>query len=163
LAREAYQEDARYVIGFIDSFTNAFQSSLESMLNGTKSFGAALRDIFKSVVNDIIKMFTQDLANKVKGWLSKLLHPTGEELPLGANPSGYLGGGKKKTKGKGGMGGGDFGSLIMGSWSDLGLFGRTKDVGIGGGKKGKGNSLFGGFSIIDSLIPQIPCNRLNSA
>jgi hypothetical protein len=96
------------------------------------------------------------LANKVKGWLSKLLHPTGEELPLGANPSGYLGGGKKKTD-TSIMGSGDFGSLILGSYGDLGLFGRTQGIGLGD-KKGKGNGgssgLFGGFSVLDNLIPK---------
>jgi TP901 family phage tail tape measure protein len=152
LAAEAYQYNARYTIQFIDSFTNGFQSGLESILNGTKSFGAALRDMFKGIVNDIIKLFTQDLAEKVKGWLSEMLHPTGKKKSLGQN-RGAMG----AIKDTGIMGGGDFGSLILGSYGDLGLFGRTQGIGLGDKKgKGKGGSsgLFGGFSVLDNLIPK---------
>ena len=144
LAREAYQEKAKYVLGFIDSFSNAFQSSLESILNRTKSFGEALRDMMKSIVNDIIKLFTQDLAEKVKGWLSKLLQPTKDTgLGLGTNPSrgkkssggglfgSLFGGGKSKKKGKGGSG-----ALDIVGWAQQSL--SSLNVGKGG-KGGKGN------------------------
>jgi hypothetical protein len=148
LAREAYEHDARYAIQFVDSFSSAFQSGLESILNGTKTFGDALKDMFKSIVNDIIKLFAEDMAKKVKGWLSKIFHRTGEDSPIGVNPSAVLGGEKKAGSKSDNIGG------LFDSFSTLGIFGRTKDVGIGGGNKGKGGGLFGGFSIIDSLIPQ---------
>jgi hypothetical protein len=139
LEREAYEYKARYTIGFVDSVTNNFQSNLEAMLNGTKSFGDGIRDMFKGIINDIIKMFTEDLSKRLKGWLAKALHLTGDEKPLGANPDGYFGSifgsGTKKKQGTGL----DFGSLFFGF------------AGKGNGSKG---GVFGNFSILDSLIPK---------
>jgi hypothetical protein len=161
LEREAFEEADKYAIGFVDSFTNAFQSGLESMLNGTKSFGEALKDMFKSIVNDIIKMFTQDLSQSIHDGLMKLLHPskkTGKEMgsyreqgggfgfDFGGFASLFGGGRRKKTKATGG--GGDFGSLFFDSLGSLGSFGGK------GGKKGGKSSMFGNFSILDSLIPK---------
>jgi hypothetical protein len=76
LAREEYEYNSRYTLKLIDSFTNAFQSGFEGILNRTKSFADAFRDIFKSVVNDIIKLFTEDWASRLKKVLANVLQQT---------------------------------------------------------------------------------------
>ena len=141
LEREAYEYKARYTIGFIDSVANNFQTNLEAMLNGTKSFGEGIRDIFKGIINDIIKMFTEDLAKKLKGWLAKALHLTDNEHSVGLNPSAILGGGKKGKSG---------GFDLMG-WATGGGLSLLS----GGKKGGKGGGVdFGIPSIVDSLMPR---------
>jgi hypothetical protein len=150
LEQEAFLEKDKYTLKFIDSMTNAIQSGLEGILTRTKSFGEAFRDIFKSVVNDIIKMFTEDLAQSIKKWLSNLLHPqkkTGNPAGVYGDIDGGLGGikpylnmgggsiGGKKSKG--GMGGGAF-DLI--GWAQNSLSSLGGGLGMGTGK-GKGNVL----------------------
>ena len=150
LEQEAFLEKDKYTLKFIDSMTNAIQSGLEGILTRTKSFGEAFRDIFKSVVNDIIKMFTEDLSQSIKKWLSNLLHPqkkTGNPAGVYGDIDGGLGGikpylnmggnsiGGKKSKG--GMGGGAF-DLV--GWAQSSLSSLGGGVGMGQGK-GKGNVL----------------------
>ena len=157
LAREEYEHNNRYTLKFIDSMTNAFQSGLESILNRTKSFAEAFRDIFKSIVNDIIKMFSEDLAARFKKWLSNVLQPTkktGNKAGTGYSKgnAGYnlVGwgmdnlpllsgnyGGKKKSKG--GMGGFD----LMG-WATNSL----SSLGGGKGKNGQANN-----PLLKAIIP----------
>ena len=152
LEKEAYEYKARYTIGFIDSVANNFQTNLEAMLNGTKSFGEGIRDIFKGIINDIIKMFTEDLAKKLKGWLAKALHLTDNEHSVGLNPGAILGGGKKGKSG---------GFDLMG-WATGGGLSLLS----GGKKGGKGGGVdFGIPSIVDALMPrntmQIMQKRMN--
>lgn len=150
LEQEAFLEKDKYTLKFIDSMTNAIQSGLEGILTRTKSFGEAFRDIFKSVVNDIIKMFTEDLSKSIKKWLSNLLHPqkkTGNPAGVYGDIDGGIGGitpylnmggssiGGKKSKG--GMGGGAF-DLI--GWAQSSLSSLGGGLGMGTGK-GKGNVL----------------------
>ena len=150
LEQEAFYEKDKYTLKFIDSMTNAIQSGLEGILTRTKSFGEAFRDIFKSVVNDIIKMFTEDLSQSIKKWLSNLLHPqkkTGNPAGVYGDIDGGIGGIKPYLnmgdssiggrKSKGGMGGGAF-DLI--GWAQSSLSSLGGGLGMGTGK-GKGNVL----------------------
>lgn len=150
LEQEAFYEKDKYTLKFIDSMTNAIQSGLEGILTRTKSFGEAFRDIFKSVVNDIIKMFTEDLSQSIKKWLSNLLHPqkkTGNPAGVYGDIDGGIGGIKPYLnmgdssiggrKSKGGMGGGAF-DLI--GWAQGSLSSLGGGLGMGTGK-GKGNVL----------------------
>jgi hypothetical protein len=149
LEQEAFYEKDKYTLKFIDSMTNAIQSGLEGILTRTKSFGEAFRDIFKSVVNDIIKMFTEDLSQSIKKWLSNLLHPqkkTGNPAGVygdidggigGITPYLNMGGSTSGKKSKGGMGGGAF-DLI--GWAQGSLSSLGGGLGMGTGK-GKGNVL----------------------
>jgi hypothetical protein len=70
---EEFAYRVRYATTFIDSLTNGIQSGLEGILNRTKSFAEAFRDIFKGLVQDIIKLFSQDFAERIKKWLSNAI------------------------------------------------------------------------------------------
>jgi hypothetical protein len=75
LEQEAFQYKNRYVIGFKDAFVSEWQSGLESILNRTKSFGEAMRDMLKNLVNSMIKLFTEDWASRLNKILSNALFP----------------------------------------------------------------------------------------
>ena len=129
LNQEAFLEKNKYTLGFIDSLTNAIQSGLEGILNRTKSFAEAFTDIFKSVVSDIIKLFSEDLAQRLKKWLSNAIFKpkeTGNVAGSYIDPDMLWGGGKRR---KGASGGFDLIGWAQGSLSSLG----------GKGKGGKGN------------------------
>ena len=74
LQQEEYQYKNRYAIKFVDSYVNAWQEGLEGILNRTKSFGDAMRDIFKSIVQSMIKMFSEDMGGKLRKLMSTALH-----------------------------------------------------------------------------------------
>ena len=83
LQQEEYKYKNRYAIQFVDSYVDAWQSGLEGILNRTKSFGDAMRDIFKGVIQSMIKMFSEDMGGKLRKVLSTALHrpkETGNEL-----------------------------------------------------------------------------------
>lgn len=86
LEQEEFLRKNKYVYGFVDSFVDAWSSGMESILNRTKSFGEALRDMFKQITNAIIKMFVEDWATRLKNILSKTIHQvTGTGYGLGTN------------------------------------------------------------------------------
>jgi hypothetical protein len=80
LNQEAFEDKNRYAFKFIDSLSTAIGSGIEGILNRTQSFAEAFRNIFKSVVSDIIKLFSEDLAKRIKVWLTNAIfkpQPTG--------------------------------------------------------------------------------------
>jgi hypothetical protein len=86
LEQEEFLRKNKYVYGFVDSFVDAWSSGMESILNRTKSFGEALRDMFKQITNAIIKMFVEDWATRLKNILMKTIHQvTGTGYSLGTN------------------------------------------------------------------------------
>jgi hypothetical protein len=74
LQQEEYQYKNRYAIKFVDSYVDAWQDGLEGILNRTKSFGDAMRDIFKGVIQSMIKMFSEDMGGKLRKVLKTALH-----------------------------------------------------------------------------------------
>jgi hypothetical protein len=181
LQREAFQVADRYAIGFVDSFTNAFQSGLESMLNGTKSFGDALRDMFKSIVNDIIKLFTEDLSARIKEGLMNLLHPkkkTGNVAGSYQESFGFdfssFGGKSKKGRGGGGYdlmswGKSNLSSLFLGGGKGkkggggLNLMDWFKGSGGSLGLFGKGGKKGGTSPLVEAIVPQNLGSQLRKA
>lgn len=128
LNQEAFWEKNKYTLGFIDSLTNAIQNGLDGILNRTKSFAEAFTDIFKSVVSDIIKLFSEDLAQRFKKWLTNIFYKpkaTGNAAGSIIDLNTLFG-----TKKKGGKGGGGFD--LMG-WAQNAL------SSLNFGKGGKGN------------------------
>ncbi len=131
---EEFAYRVRYATTFIDSLTNGIQSGLEGILNRTKSFADAFRDIFKGLVQDIIKLFSQDFAERIKKWLSNaILKPKATGNKAGAYEDivgiGSLGGKKSAgSKSKGGI----FNLLGWASGSNgLSLLGGGKGKGVG--------------------------------
>jgi hypothetical protein len=88
LQQEEYQYKNRYAIKFVDSYVDAWQDGLEGILNRTKSFGDAMRDIFKGVIQSMIKMFSEDMGGKLRKVLKTALHNPKET----GNESGARGG-----------------------------------------------------------------------
>jgi hypothetical protein len=152
LNQEAFLDKSRYAIAFIDSLSNAIGSGLEGILNRTKSFADAFRDIFKSVTQDIIKMFSNEFAARIKKWLTQTMFPTkqtGNKAGVREDVIGLFGGGKTAGA-KAVSGGGETYDLMgwaKGSLSSLG----------GGTGKGKGvgqNPLvkaLGGYSFASEM------------
>ena len=109
LEQDAFEYKNRYTLKFIDSLSSAIGSSLEGILNRTKTFAEAFRDIFKAVVNDIIKLFSEDFAQRIKKWLTNAIYkpkatgnPAGSYVDTdmyygGKNGASLLGGGYGKS------------------------------------------------------------------
>ena len=134
LEQEAFLESNRLATGFIDSVSDSYQQTLEGILTRTKSFGEALRDMFTSIANSIIKMFTEMWAEKLKTKLAQWFFPQ--------QATGHASG-TRHDKGQGGY---DLVGWAQGSLPMLGMFG-------GGGKKSKGGAgnIFGFTNILNPI------------
>jgi hypothetical protein len=160
IERENFEYKNRYALNFIDSVSKEFSNGLNDMLTKAKSFGEALRDIFKNIGQSIIREFTDDLGSRMKKWLSNLIfkrtgtgsalgtnHDKGKEhfnlMEWGLGNLSLLGGGKGKSS-KGGMN-------LMNWFSGAGGF-----LGLGGkGGKGKGgNPILNAIGLTPNLAQQ---------
>ena len=145
IERENFEYKNRYTLNFIDNVSTEFSNGLNDMLTKAKSFGEALRDIFKNIGQSIIKEFTDDIGKRMKKWLSNLIfkrtdtgralgtnHSKGKEhfnlMEWGMSNLPLLGGGKGKKSSKGGL---NLMNLFGGSGGFFGL-----------GKGSKGNNPF---------------------
>ena len=102
LNEETFLYKNRYALKFVDSLSSAIQSGLEGILNRTKTFAEAFKDIFKQVVNDIIKLFSEDFANRIKKWLTNAIFKrkeTGNKAGSFVDLDSVYGGGKKGGSG----------------------------------------------------------------
>ena len=141
LEQDAFEYKNRYTLKFIDSLSSAIGSSLEGILTRTKTFAEAFRDIFKAVVNDIIKLFSEDFAQRIKKWLTKAIYkPKATGNPAGSyvDTDMYYGG--KKSKGNG--------------FNLLGWAGGKNGVSLLGGGYGKSNPLLKAMGLTPNLAAQ---------
>ena len=141
LEQDAFEYKNRYTLKFIDSLSSAIGSSLEGILNRTKTFAEAFRDIFKAVVNDIIKLFSEDFAQRIKKWLTNAIYkPKATGNPAGSyvDTDMYYGG--KKSKGN--------------RFNLLGWAGGKNGVSLLGGGYGKSNPLLKAMGLTPNLAAQ---------
>lgn len=145
---EEFLYKSRYATTFIDSLTNGIQSGLEGILNRTKSFAEAFRDIFKGLVQDIIKLFSQDFAERIKKWLSNAIFKpktTGNKAGAYEDIVGMKSAGGKST-------GGDDNSFNLIGWAQnsLSSLGGGTDKGKGVGQNPLVKAL-GGYSFASEM------------
>jgi hypothetical protein len=114
-------------------------------LNRTKSFAEAFRDIFKGLVQDIIKLFSQDFAERIKKWLSNAIFKpkaTGNKAGAYEDIVGMKSAGSNST-------GGDDNSFNLIGWAQNSL------SSLGGGGKGKGQNplvkAMGGYTFASEI------------
>ena len=137
LEQDAFEYKNRYTLKFIDSLSSAIGSSLEGILNRTKTFAEAFRDIFKAVVNDIIKLFSEDFAQRIKKWLTNaIFKPKSTGNPAGS----YVDTDMYYGKGNG--------------FNLLGWAGGKNGVSLLGGGYGKSNPLLKAMGLTPNLAAQ---------
>lgn len=144
LNEEAFTEKNRYALKFIDSLSTAIGNGLEGILNRTKSFAEAFTDIFKAVVNDIIKLFSEDFAKRIKKWLTNIIFKpkaTGNEAGSFYDMDNLLGRRGNKKRG---------GGFDLMSWAG----GKNGLSLLGGGRKG-GNPFLQAMGLTPNLASQV--------
>ena len=144
LNEEAFTEKNRYALKFIDSLSTAIGNGLEGILNRTKSFAEAFKDIFKAVVNDIIKLFSEDFAKRIKKWLTNIIFKpkaTGNEAGSFYDMDNLLGGRSNKKRGDG---------FDLMSWAG----GKNGLSLLGGGRKGT-NPFLQAMGLTPNLASQV--------
>ena len=148
LNEEAFLHKSRYALTFIDSLTKGIEEGLEGILNRTKSFAEAFRDIFKGLVQDIIKLFSQDFAERIKKWLSNAIFKpkaTGNKAGAYEDIVGMKSAGGKSI-------GGDNNSFNLIGWAQnsLSSLGGGTDKGKGVGQNPLVKAL-GGYSFASEM------------
>lgn len=146
-----------------NTISSAASEALQSVLNGTKGIGGALKSFVQSVTQSILKMLSDDMAGGVLKWM-KGNGDSGGGI-VGLLGSMFGGGATKGTAGGAGTGGGimgSIGSLFSGSGASAGaLAGGASSGGFASALSGiasvfgfsEGGAVFGAGSGTSDSIP----------